>query len=273
MDLTDKKTIIGLLRSHGLWFKKSLGQNFLVDKSILDKIIEEAEITSKDTVLEIGPGLGILTKGLCQRANKVLAIEKDEKLTEILVKTAKYFKNLKIINKDVLKIDEFYLPFKRYKLVANIPYNITGPILKKFLNSKNKPYLMILMVQKEVAEKIVAKSGNMSILSISVQFYANPKIVQVVSASSFWPKPKVDSAILKITEIKPKITKISEKSFFRCVKIGFSSPRKTLLNNLVAGYQLDKQKVKLILQKVDLKEIIRAQELSIYDWQKLAKLI
>jgi 16S rRNA (adenine1518-N6/adenine1519-N6)-dimethyltransferase len=273
MNLVDKTTIKNILKLNKIWSKKSLGQNFLVDKKVLATIIDNAELKLSDDVLEIGPGLGTLTRELCHKAGKVISVEKDEKCTKILKENTKDCKNLEIINQDILEINEPKLPLKNYKLVANIPYNITGAILRKFLESKNKPYFMILMVQKEVAKKIVAEPGNMSILAVSVQFYARPELVQIVSSQAFWPKPKVDSAILKITEISPKIYRVNERDFFRCVRIGFSSPRKTLLNNLAAGYRINKERVKIILQKVNLGENIRAQELTVNDWQVLSTIL
>lgn len=272
MNLTDKKIIKNILSHYGLRLKKSLGQHFLINEKILNKIIDSADITKKDQVLEIGPGLGILTNELCERAGKVIAVEKDEKLAKILKRTTKEFNNLEIINQDILRTKIYNLQPRTYKLVANLPYNIAGPILRKFLESENKPFLMILMLQKEVAEKIVAAPGQMSILSVSVRFYADSEIIEIVPDSDFWPSPKVDSAIIKISNIKKK-SKIDTKNFFRCVRIGFSSPRKTLLNNLAAGYKLDKENIKNILEKIKLNEFVRAQELSINDWQKLIRLI
>jgi 16S rRNA (adenine1518-N6/adenine1519-N6)-dimethyltransferase len=273
MNLTDKTVIKNILKLNKVWSKKSLGQNFLVDEGILKKIIDSAEIGPADTVLEVGPGLGTLTRELCYKAGKVVSIEKDEGFSKILIENTKDCKNLEIINEDILKVKIPKFKFQNYKLVANIPYNITGAILRKFLEGKNKPQSMILMLQKEVAKKIVAEPGNMSILAISVQFYARPELVQIVPASYFWPKPKVDSAILKINEISSKIYPIEEKDFFRCLKIGFSSPRKTLANNLAAGYRINKEKIKIILEKVHLGENIRAQELTVNDWQTLSTIL
>jgi 16S rRNA (adenine1518-N6/adenine1519-N6)-dimethyltransferase len=268
MSLADKKTIKAILSREKLWSKKSLGQNFLVDQKVLSEIIRAADLCSKDEVLEIGPGLGTLTQKLCQRTKKVIAVEKDKKLAKILEKNINDCKNLKIINADILRIKTYKLIPKIYKLVANIPYNITSPVLKEFLTGINKPKLMVLMVQREVATRICSLPGQMSILSVMVQFYSDPKIIETIEPFSFFPVPKVQSAILKIDNIQPKI-EIDEKNFFRCVKIGFASRRKTLLNNLSSGYHLDKKEIKDILEKVGLIETARAQELSIADWQKL----
>ena len=270
MNLSDKKTIINLLHKYNLWSKKSLGQNFLVDKNVLKKIIKTAELSTSDTVLEIGPGLGVLSQNLCQNSGKVIAIEKDDKIFQTLMQITKEFSNLVLINQDILKFQTSKI--KNYKIVANLPYNITAPVLKKFLTNKNKPKLIVLMVQKEVAKRICAQPGQMSILAIMVQIYGRPKIIEIVKSSSFFPIPKVDSAILRIGHINNKIT-VDEEDFFRCVKIGFSSRRKTLLNNLSAGYRIEKNKVKEFIKKIGLKEKVRAQELSIDKWQELVNLI
>lgn len=272
MNLADKKTIKAILSREGLWSKKSLGQNFLVDDKVLSEVVKNAKLSNNDEVLEIGPGLGTLTQKLCQKAKKVVAVEKDEKLAKILEKNINSCKKLKIINADILRIKAYKLVPKTYKIVANLPYNITSPVLKEFLTAKNKPSLIVVMVQKEVAARICSLPGQMSILSVMVQFYGDPKIVGIIESLSFFPLPKVRSAILKIENIKSKF-KIDEKKFFRCVKIGFASRRKTLLNNLSAGYRIDKKEAKVILEKINLKQTIRAQELSITDWIKLSKLM
>lgn len=269
MNLTSKATIKDLLKRHGLWAKKSLGQNFLVDKDVLDKILEVANLSKNDLVLEIGPGLGGLTKELCKKAGRVITVEKDSKMVEILKETTKECNNLEIINDDILKIAK--LKIENFKVVANLPYNITSPVIRKFLETDPKPSEMILMVQKEVAEKITAKPGEMSILAISVQFYAKPEMVQVVPASSFWPKPKVDSAIFRISRITHGLLMDNAqiKLFFRIVKAGFGERRKQLKNSLASGLWMDEQKVVNLLKKAGLDPKIRAQELSLADWIKI----
>lgn len=267
MDLTDKQTIKSLLKSHGLWAKKSLGQNFLVNRNVLDKIVETANLSKEDMVLEIGPGLGVLTRELCKAAGKVLTIEKDGKIIEILKETTKDFNNLEIINQSVL---DYQIPKMPYKVVANLPYNITSPVLRKFLESPNKPKEMTLMVQKEVAEKIEATPGDMSILAISVQFYSKPEIVEIISPTSFWPEPKVSSAIIKITNIEKKMPEIEdEKLFFRIVKAGFSEKRKMLKNSLAGSLRIGEEKAAEFLKKAGINPQIRAQELNLEDWRKI----
>lgn len=246
-----------ILKKYGIKPSKRLGQNFLIDKGVLEKIIEAAKLSADDIVLEIGPGLGVLTIELAKRVKKVIAIEKDERMCKILRENLKDYKNVEIVNEDILKIsnDKIQMPNEiqssNYKLVANLPYYITSPVIKKFLETENKPELMVLMVQKEVAQRITAQPGNMSLLSVAVQFYADAKIIDYVSKKSFYPQPKVDSAIIKIVP-KP-IPKINTEKFFNLVRKGFSSKRKMLKNNL----------------GIDIGSKARAQELSIDDWLNL----
>lgn len=277
MNLSDRSELISYLKQHGFWAKKGLSQNFLVDKEALDKIVEAAKLKSDDTVIEVGPGVGTLTMELVKYVGRVIAIELDEKLAGQLSVISNQLtekkKNLEIINADILKINlPELLDGKDYKVVANIPYAITSKIIRLFLTEKNKPKLMVSLVQKEVAERICAKPGDMSTLSISVQLYGEPEIVDIVKSNSFFPSPKVDSAILKISNIKES-EDFEEKAFFRCVNIGFASKRKTLLNNLSAGYHLDKKTVSDIIINMGLSLDARAQELSVEEWKKLYQLI
>ena len=179
--------------------KKHLGQHFLKNKKILEEMARAAELSKKDIVLEVGPGLGSLTEILAARAKKVIAVEKDFDLATQLSKRKTLPKNVKIIHGDILKISNSQLPKSNFKIVANIPYYITSYFLRKFLEAKNKPDLMVLMIQKEVAERILAKNGKESLLSLSVKAYAKPEIIRYVSRNNFSPPPKVDSAIIKIT--------------------------------------------------------------------------
>jgi 16S rRNA (adenine1518-N6/adenine1519-N6)-dimethyltransferase len=244
---------------------KRLGQNFLTDKNILQKIIASADIKKTDIILEVGPGTGILTAELAQKAKRVIAIEKDKKMIEILGQSLKDFKNVEIINQDILKFNID----KKYKVVANIPYYLTSALIRKFLEDKNQPSQMILMIQKEVAQRIVATPPNMSILSASVQFYAEPKILFYVSKNSFWPAPKVDSAVIKI-EPKNKPDQVSPTLFFNILKAGFSSPRKQLAGNLSKGLKIKKEEAEKLLLQNDIDPKQRAETLSMEDWEKLA---
>ncbi len=260
---------------------EKLGQNFLINKEIIKKIIAFSSLESATVVLEVGPGRGILTEELLKLAKKVIAVEIDGKLVSDLRKKFKEKKNISLIEGDILKINLEDLLLKNnqsgklesYKLVSNIPYYITSKIIRFFLENSNPPQKMILMIQKEVAERIVAKPGKMSLLSTSVQYYAKAEILFSVPKNCFSPIPKVDSAVIQIIpEIKPELKEFS-LNFFRIAKIGFSGKRKTLLNNLFNGLHLEKEFVLKKLKKIGFSENTRAQELSIEDWKKLAKII
>jgi len=246
---------------------KFLGQNFLKSKKIAEEIVKAADIKPNDVVLEVGPGKGILTEELVKRAGRVIAVEKDGRLVDFLREKFKNIKNLKIIHNDILKITRYALPITRYKIVANIPYYITSHFLRKFLESDFQPFLMVLMVQKEVAERIVARDKKESILSISVKVYGQPKIIKIVPAHYFSPKPKVDSAILRIDNISKKFFKNdTETSFFGLVKKGFSSKRKMLKNNL----NLSNTEC---LTRCGIPEKSRAEDLSLENWRYLVKIL
>lgn len=299
IDLADKSQLIQYLKSNGLYTKHALGQNFLVDREVLDKIIETAEIKPDDLIIEVGPGLGVLTAELVKKCDDLVAFEIDKNLARLLARQLSSINDqypindqvenlnienllkignckLKIICDDILKVSILEIVNRRkYKVVANIPYYITSKILQLFLTQKNKPESITLLVQKEVAERICARPGQMSTLSISVQAYAEPEIIDIVKASSFFPSPKVDSAILKIRIMnhESRIMGVDDKDFFRLIHIGFASKRKTLLNNLTAGYHLDKEKSLAIIKSVGLNENVRAQELSIEEWAELTRII
>lgn len=247
--------------------KKSLGQNFLLDETPILQLIKAADISNKDTVVEIGPGLGILTKHLINSAKKVIAIEKDEKLSEILRQELKDADNLEIITKDIL---EWKPTIKEgYKVVGNLPYAIGTPIIQKFLQEKHLPESMTFMLQKEVAQRIASKPPDMGILALSVQIYSNPKIISFVKKDVFWPKPKVDSAIIHISNIKTPID-IDIEKFFSVVKAGFTHPRKQLINNLSQAFNISKEKAHDFISKNDIKPTQRAETLSLKDWVKLS---
>jgi len=253
---------------------KFKGQNFLIDKNIVKKIIEVAELKKEDIILEVGPGLGVLTGELVKQVKKVVAVELDKKISEFLKIEFIGQKNLRIVTDDILKINplDFDLKNFNYKVVANLPYNITSVFLRKFLEPENKPSEIIVMIQKEVGERILAKPGKMNLLAVAVQFYSEPKILFNVSHNSFWPKPKVDSAVIRI-KLKKELPNIDIKHFFQIVKIGFSAKRKQLQNNLANGLGLKNAKIREILINLGLNEKIRAQDLAMEDWVKLAKLL
>ena len=264
-----------LLKKYNLRPSRRLGQNFLVDEKVLRKIIEAAELSKNDIVLEVGPGIGNLTVELAKSVKKVIAVEKDQDLVRILKELLDCWKvrNVRIVEGDIRKIENCKLKIENcYKVVANLPYYLTSPLIRKFLEASNAPKEMILMVQKEVAQRICAKPPKMSILAVSVQFYAKPEIISFVSKKSFWPQPKVDSAIIKI---KPLINAdkrlINADLFLKTVKTGFSQPRKQLANNLSNGLKMDKGKVKNWLLKNNIQPTQRAETLTIEDWLKLLK--
>lgn len=267
------RTVKKLLKEYGIYPSKRLGQNFLIDKKVFQKIIKAANLSKNDVVLEIGPGIGNLTLELAKEAKRVVAIEKDKKmcgpLKEILNNLD--IKNVEIINQDILKINTKYKILNtKYKLVANLPYYISSPIIRKFLEIKKQPKEIILMVQKEVAKRICAKPPKMSILAVSVQFYAKPEIISFVSKKSFWPQPKVDSAIIKITPHRSMHTVgVNPLLFFKIVKAGFSHPRKQLVNNLSKELKINKEKVKSWLLKNKIQPKQRAETLRLENWKNL----
>jgi len=268
----------GLLRRFGLRAKKGLGQHFLIDEEVLGLILSTAQLTRQDVVLEVGPGLGVLTRELAKRAGWVVAIELDDKLADILKQSLSSFKNLTIINEDVLRVEPAALlreakvekPSESYKVVANLPYYITSPVLRHFLEAKVKPQLMVVMVQKELAEEIVAKPGRMSLLSVSVQLYGEPTIAGYVPAQSFYPAPEVDSALLKVVPYSRPPVDISDmEGFFALVRAGFSAARKQLANSLAQGLGISKAEVLSLLEKAKIVPQRRAETLSLEEWARL----
>ena len=273
MNLLPPSQIKELLASHGAVPSKRLGQNFLIDKNALAKVVEAANLQPTDVILEIGPGIGTLTQALAQKVRKVIAIEKDAGMVDILGKTLKDFKNIEIVQGDALKLDPNPYTLAPYKVVANIPYYITSPLIRKFLETPRQPEHMVLMLQKEVAQRIVARPPDMSILAVSVQFYAEAKIVSYVSKGCFWPVPNVDSAIIAIrsrNDAKPS-GKINTDLFFRIVRAGFSQPRKQLGGNLVKELKGNKKGITEWLLANNIQPTQRAETLSLKDWQNLTK--
>ena len=254
--------------SHGP--KKSLGQHWLKDPEILADIAEAAELTGDDVVLEIGPGLGTLTSRLLARANSVTAVEFDADLAR---KLPGQFpgKKLTVVNQDILQFDLNQLP-KNYKVVANVPYYITSKIVEKLMTAENKPSIAALLVQKEVAERIAAEAGNMSVLSVSVQIFAEAELDIEVPRQFFTPPPKVDSqvVVLRIRD-NPLITSEDQRDFFRIVKAGFSAKRKKLRSSLSGGLGIDKSVAEELLKNAGISPDARAEDLAIEDWKRLLK--
>lgn len=246
--------------------KKFLGQHFLTSEAAVAAMVSAGEVTEKDTVVEIGPGKGVLTRALLDTGATVIAIEKD---TDLIPELRKRFQKEIEAGKLVLQeqdVREFVPPTGQYKLIANIPYYITGDIIRQFLGSENGPSIMVLLMQKEVARRIVANDKKESVLSLSVKAYGIPEYVQTVKAGSFMPKPKVDSAILKVSNIsKNFFDTLAEKSFFTVIKQGFSEKRKQVINNLG-----DKENARAALANAHLSETIRAEDIPLEKWKELA---
>lgn len=266
MELFSAKKIKEFLAPRGDHPKKQLGQNFLADKNILEKIIAQSGVGPQDTVLEIGPGLGTLTKALAEHAKQVITVEKDPAMVQALTEQLAGRNNVTIIHQDVM---DYQAPEGPYKIIANIPYYLTSPIIRKFLEAANPPQDMVFMVQKEVAQRICSMPPDMNLLAVSVQYYAVPKILFTVSKHSFWPVPNVDSAIIKITPTKERPN--NPDTFFKVVKAGFSHPRKQLANNLSGGLGISKQAAEQWLTQNNIAPNRRAETLTVQDWQNLAQ--
>ena len=251
-----------LLASHDIHAKKGLGQNFLIDGNILKKIAAAA-------VIEVGPGLGVLTETLAAQAGKVIAVELDNNLAAILKTHFSGSDKVTVINEDILKINPADILARQteYKVVANLPYYITSAVIRHFLEAPAKPAVMVLMVQKEVAQQITARPGEMSLLSVSVQLYGKPTLMSKVGAGCFYPAPNVDSAILKIDVYpKPIVATVDITGFFDIVRAGFSANRKQLPNSLSNGLKVPKTDVIPLLEQAGIDPKRRAETLTIDEW-------
>ena len=264
-----------LLRQSSVKAKKGLGQHFLIDEAVLDTIISAAELSPEDTVIEVGPGLGILTTHLARQAGQVIAVELDTKLAQLLRQKLASSNNVTVVNADILKTNLSQLLDSKdnYKVVANIPYYITSPILRYFMETSSRPSLMVVMVQKEVGEAIAALPGGMSFLAVSLQIYSKPKIVSYVSSRSFYPSPKVDSAIVRLDIFSEPAIKADINGFLDVVKCGFASPRKQLHNSLAQGLNIKPAEAALLLKGAKIEPQRRAETLSIDEWEKLYKAV
>lgn len=260
-----------LLRQFGLHPEKSLGQNFLIDEASLQRIAEVAQITPADVVLEIGSGLGSLTRYLAAAGRSVVAVELDRKLIPALQHVVQLYPNIQVITGDILAHDPSQLVSQPdYLVVANIPYYITSAVIRHLLEARIPPKRLILTVQKEVARRICAAPGDMSLLALSVQVYGHPEIVAHIPANAFYPPPKVDSAVIRILIYpSPLIPHHELDSFFRLIKAGFSQKRKTLRNALAAGLHLSNHEVESMLHDAGIDPMRRAETLSISEWRQL----
>lgn len=283
MKLTDADTIKRLCRQYGIKPSALAGQNFLIDESVLVALVAAANPRSGERVLEIGPGFGGLTEKLLDAGVRLLAVEKDKKLARYLAGRFCQNPNFKLVVGDILGLENQAIQAHfqlwlggtgdgGYRIIANLPYQITGKIIRKFVSEYGpKPSDMVVLLQKEVGERLCARAGSLSLPAIAVQLYGKPKIEFFVPKTAFWPVPKVDSALVKIQEISEKSRyRIQDHTrFWRILRIGFSSPRKQLHNNLAAGLSISSPEVKAILDRVGLAEKVRPQEVEIPEWIKL----
>lgn len=276
MDLTSPRVIRSIQEKFGFTFKKGLGQNFLTSRDVLHEIVEAAE--PEDGVIEIGPGFGVLTQELAKSSEKVVTIEIDERLIDVLDYTLSDYDNVKIVNKDILKTnlkelikEEF--DGRKVSVAANLPYYITTPIITKLLEEKLPIKSIVVMVQKEVALRLAAKEGSKDYGAISVlcRYYTEPTVVTKVPASLFVPPPKVDSAVLKLKiREKPAVDVLDEKMFFKVVKASFAQRRKTLLNCLCSGFSVPKTQLSSLLENIDILPSRRGETLSIEEFKKIS---
>ena len=284
----------GLLRQYGLHPKKSLGQNFLIDPAALQKVVNAGGVRRTDTVLEIGPGLGSLTRHLASQAARVIAVELDQNLIPILREVLTPFDNVEIIHGDILKLDPQILVREstnrqvsdipnhsiiqsfnpQYLVIANIPYYITSAVIRHLLESGHPPARLVLTVQREVAKRICANPPDMSLLALSVQVYGQPVIAAHIPASAFYPPPKVDSAVVRIDLYpEPRLPRPHLDTFFKLIKAGFSQKRKTLHNALSAGLSLPKEQIDSLLSIAGIASIRRAETLALEEWNRLVEAI
>ncbi len=275
-----KTEIKYLLELYHIAPNKLRGQNFLLDEEVLDYIIKKAGVKKDDLVLELGPGLGALTQKLALHAKQVIAFEIEENFASPLDKIQKMNSNVEIIWQDILKLNinqwQEILSSKKskhYKIVANIPYYLTGKFIQKFVSFDPVPESLTLMVQKEVAERIEAKDGKMSLLALAVKLYGQVELLRLVGRDSFWPAPKVDSAIIHIFEIKKWPHPVDEKKTWQLIKRGYAKKRKKLVNNLLSDPSIEKKELISALKSLGIDENVRAENLQARDWVKLAQLL
>lgn len=276
MDLTSPRAIKSIQQKFGFTFKKGLGQNFLTSRDVLEEIVDAADIDSG--VIEIGPGFGVLTSELAKHSDKVVTIEIDERLLDVLDYTLADFDNIKIINEDVLKLDlnkliDDEFNSEKVSIAANLPYYITTPIIAKLLEDRLPIKNIVVMVQKEVAKRMSANPSTKDYGAITVlcQYYTKPSIVTDVPAALFVPPPKVDSAVLKLEVLdSPSVSVKNEKMFFKVVKAAFSQRRKTLLNCMCAGFSMPRDEMSALLEDIDIAPSRRGETLSLDEFAKLS---
>ena len=267
-----RKGLFEALNAAGISPRKSWGQNFLVDANALRAIVAAARIGPEDTVLEVGPGAGTLTRALANAAHEVIAVEIDPRLAAALPSLLSNLQNVRIVQGDVLKIDLPSLVEPPYLVVANIPYYITSALIRRFVELRPSPTRIVLTIQKEVAERVVASGGTMSLLALGVRVYGQAEIVARVPATAFYPPPKVDSAVLRITPYaEPLIPREDLTEFFHLARLGFAQKRKMLRNTLSAGLQCSPQQAEELLLQAGISPTRRAETLSLEEWQALTR--
>ena len=261
-----------LLQHAGLKATKSLGQHFLADEKYLTVTISAAEVTPQDTIIEIGPGLGVLTCELVKKAGRVIAVEVDGRLLSFLKKQLSSYHNIELVHSDILKIDLSGLlgGQRSYKVIANLPYYITSPVLHYFVKAVPRPSLMVVMVQKEVAEAITGSAGKMTAFGVGLHVYSRPSIVSYVPAQSFYPSPKVDSAIVRFDFLPaPAVSVTDVEDFLKFVRYGFTSPRKQLRNSLAQGLNVEPGRIDSLLNKAGIESRRRPETLDLHEWERL----
>lgn len=275
IDLTSIRELRNLLYLHGMRPNKSFGQNFLIDRSILQAIVQTADISADDEILEVGAGTGVLTRELAKQARRVVAVELERDMLTLLQKITQPYANIELVARNLLSLNpQSVFEQRPYKLVANLPYYITAPTFRHFLESENAPRLIVVMVQWEVAQRIIATPGDLSVLAISVQLYGRPQVVARVPARAFYPAPKVDSAILRVdvSSQAPLLAQERER-FFRVVQAGFGEKRKQLHNSLTHGLHYKNEQVRTWLGLANIDVSRRAETLSIDEWIQLWRII
>lgn len=273
--LTNLKTIKQICARHHIKPDKNFGQNFLVDESVLQDIVNAAELQKTDTVIEIGAGIGTLTSALAEKAGRVYAFEVDARLYPVLQETVPQ-KNVEIIKENILQSPARFASIIKnangnYKIVANIPYSVTGVLLRLFMELVPPPKRTVVMVQKEVAERMTARAGKMSMLAVAVQYYTKPELIRVVPRNAFYPVPKVDSAVI-VWEPRRAYSQTTDELFFRFVRVGFAHPRKILKNNLMENFKdrVVPPDLSVCMRKSRIKDTARPGDLMIDDWTRLS---
>lgn len=269
------ESVPALLRAYGLRPQKRLGQNFLMDPSALGRIIAAADLSPEDTVVEVGAGLGTLTRLLVRHAGRVVAVELDARLVKVLTDRLADLRHLQIIQGDILSLSDLGVVHLGYKVVGNLPYYITSAILRHFLENEPRPRLLAVTVQREVAERIIARPPHMSLLAVGVQFYGRPRIVARIPAGAFYPPPRVDSAVVRIDVSEqptiPLDQGLDSTDFFRVLRAGFGQKRKTLRNSLSAGLGIPPAQVEKALGLAGIDPRRRAETVDLAEWAKLAR--